>query len=187
MKPLLARQKALVAVAWSFVPATVALFVHGPLPAVAPLYVHRLLHLTGALLFLGNVLVGALWLALADASGSLVSLRFATRTVNIADLAFTAPGGLLALVNGAVLARQWGGLWEAPWLARSLGLFGAVTALWAFALVPWQLWLENTIAALPDDTRALPPRVRRVLVSYFVLGGVTGALAATIGVFMVLR
>ena len=184
---LLPRQRLLKAVAWSFVPATLVLFLSGPLPLLFPVPVHRMLHLAGALLFLGNVLVGAVWLALADASGSVPTLRFATRVINVADLALTAPGALLALLNGAALANAWGGLFGAPWLVRSLALFGAITCLWAFILVPLQLKLENTVATLPDDAPRLPPPLRRALIAYFVLGGLTAALSAAIGAIMVLK
>lgn len=181
------RQKLLLAVALSFLPITAALLLHGPLPLLFSPLVHRLLHLGGALLFLGNVLVSALWLALADASKSLPALRFATRVVNVADLAFTAPGGALALVNGVVLSTNWGGLWALPWLARSLGLFVAITVLWALLLVPLQLHLERAVAALPDGTAELPTSLRRALVGYFVAGGFTAVLAALIGALMVLK
>ena len=181
------RQRVLLGLAWAMVPGTAALAFTGPLPAFAALPLHRLLHLGGAALFLGNVLVGALWLALADASGSWATLRFATRVINAADLAFTAPGAILTVVNGAVLAGTWGGLFAAPWLARSVALFGAITLLWALVLVPLQVRLENALTALPDGAGALPAPLRRTLVVYFVVGGVTGALAATIGVLMVLK
>lgn len=185
--PRLVRQRVLVGVAWSFVPATAWVLLSGPFPAIVGQPGHRLLHLAGVLLFLGNILVGALWLALADASGSIVTLRFATRVVNLADLALTAPGGALALLNGAVLANAWGGLYGAPWLARSLALFAVITLLWAFALVPLQVKLENGLAALPDDAPGLPGPLRRSLISYFVLGGLTALLTAAIGVLMVLK
>lgn len=159
----------------------------GALPSILGLAGHRLLHLGGALLFLGNILVGALWLALADASGSIATLRFATRVINVADLALTAPGGLLALLNGAVLAGTRGGLFGTPWMVRSLALFAAITLLWALALVPLQVKLENAVAALADDAPGLPTALRRTLIVYFVLGGVTAALALTIGALMVLK
>jgi len=187
VKPWLGRQRVLLGVAWAFVPGTAWVLLSGPLPAIVGLPVHRLLHLAGAMLFLGNILVGALWLALADASGSVVTLRFATRVINLADLALTAPGGLLALTNGAVLAGSWGGLYAAPWLVWSLALFVAITLLWAFALVPLQVKLEREVAALPEGAPRLPPRLRRALIAYFVLGGVTAALALTIGALMVLK
>lgn len=181
------RQRVLLGMAWAMVPGTAAIAFTGPLPALTALPVHRLLHLGGAALFLGNVLVGALWLALADASGSRATLRFATRVINVADLAFTAPGAMLTVVNGAVLAGTWGGLFAVPWLTSSVALFGAITLLWAFVLVPLQVRLEHALAALPEGAGPLPGPLRRTLVVYFVVGGVTGALAVTIGVIMVLK
>ena len=147
--------------------------------------VHRLLHILGAVLFLGNVVAGALWLGFADASGSRAALRFATRMINVADLVITGPAALLLFLNGAALVPAWGGLSLQPWLARSVALFTVLTLLWASVLVPLQLHLENRIALLVDGP--FPPTLRRRLIAYFVAGGAAGLLALSILGLMVLR
>jgi hypothetical protein len=47
---------------------TTLLFVGVSLPEVFPRAVHRLLHTTGAIIFLGNIVVSALWFSVAAAS-----------------------------------------------------------------------------------------------------------------------
>jgi hypothetical protein len=47
---------------------TTLLFVGVSLPEVFPRALHRLLHITGAIIFLGNIVVSALWFSVAAAS-----------------------------------------------------------------------------------------------------------------------
>ena len=160
---------------------------HGALAPFLDRPIHRLLHIVGAIFFLGNVAVGALWLGFADASGSRAVLRFATRMVNIADLVFTGPAALLLFVNGAALASAWGGLGAQPWLARSVFLFGVLALLWALVLVPLQIQIENRIEAEGDVPAPLSAPLRKRLIAYFIVGGAAGVLALASLIIMVLR
>src|SRR3712207_590854 len=74
-------------------------------PQFLPYQIHLLLHIVGAILFVGNILVTAVWLVLAEQTRNAATLHFASKVVNWADVFFTAPGILLLLVNGQIMAR----------------------------------------------------------------------------------
>ena len=63
------------------------------------------LHVLGVVLFLGNLIVTAVWKVLADRTRQVDVIAYAQRLVAVTDIAFTAPGAILIAVSGGVLAR----------------------------------------------------------------------------------
>lgn len=96
------------------------------------------LHILGACLFIGNIVVSALWKVAADRSGDYAVIRFATRLVNLTDGVFTGAGATLLLVTGHLLAKQYGGVLAQGWILWSYILFGLSGAIWLAVLVPIQ-------------------------------------------------
>ena len=64
-------------------------------------------HLLGVVLFLGNILVTAMWKLLADRTRAPGVVAYAQRVVTITDFAFTAPGVEHTFANrGDVVVRM---------------------------------------------------------------------------------
>ena len=110
-----------------------------------PLYpyrMHTFLHIAGAVVFLGNIVVTAAWMLMAERSRSLHVIHFSAKAVIRADLLFTLPGVLLILLNGiAMVLARWGG-WDAfeevSWISLALALFTLSGVIWVGILIPVQ-------------------------------------------------
>jgi uncharacterized membrane protein len=123
--------------------------------------VFKALHLFGVILFIGNIIVTALWKSLADRSGDARIIAFAQRLVTVTDFVFTT-GGVVFLVIGAYGMIAVAGLdpMHTTWLLWGQGLLIASGIIWVVALIPTQI-----------------AQVR--LARGFAGGGPTGALLAT--------
>jgi uncharacterized membrane protein len=60
----------------------------------------KVVHLAGVVIFLGNIIVTAMWKVLADRTGDPRIIAYAQRLVTITDWIFTA-GGAALIVLGA--------------------------------------------------------------------------------------
>ncbi len=99
------------------------------IPMFLPYTWHKILHIFGVIMMVGNVTVGPLWVIVAWRSRDAGLLRFAMQTLALADIWFTAPGVQLALINGLAMSSVFGGLRAQPWLAQSYMLLVALTIL----------------------------------------------------------
>ena len=126
---------------------------------------HLLLHILGAVVFVGNIVVSCVWMLLAERTGQTSVLRFASRTVSHADLLFTGPGVILVLGNGLALASSrwggWTGFYVHSWIVVALGLFAASGLVWVGFLLRYQFKLVGLSAAARRvrsraDRRVLP-------------------------------
>jgi uncharacterized membrane protein len=100
----------------------------------------KTLHIIGAVLFLGNLMVTAWWKAAADRTRDARVVAFAQRQVARTDLIFTA-GGAALLFGGGVgnaLAHDMDFL-AMSWTAWSFYLLLASGAIWIGLLVPLQI------------------------------------------------
>ncbi len=97
------------------------------------------LHVLGACLFIGNIMVSGFWKTFADRTRDTATMRFACRLVNLTDLVFTGGGAALLLITGHLLAQNHGGVLAKDWILAGYALFGLSGALWALFLVPIQL------------------------------------------------
>jgi uncharacterized membrane protein len=113
----------------------------------------KMLHVLGAIVFVGNIMVTALWKVMADRSREPRVVAFGQRLVSLADAVFTAPGAVLVLVTCVLMAPTYGGeFWRVPWLAWGLALFGASAVIWAAVLIPIQVNQSRLARAFSDGT-----------------------------------
>jgi uncharacterized membrane protein len=122
------------------------------LPLLLPHAWHKVLHIFGVILFVGNSVAEVVWITSAWRSGDPRLQRFAIRGLVWGDAVLSAGGFALTLVNGAFLAGTWeGGLLGPSWLVASLVLLGVMGAI-AMALMPSVkgMW-ELAERGLPDE------------------------------------
>lgn len=110
------------------------------------------LHILGASLFLGNIIVSAFWKVLADRTRNYSVIRFATRLVNLTDAIFTGVGATLLLVAGHLLAETHGGVLSNDWILWSYVLFGVSGAIWIAVLLPIQFKQAQILRTAPTET-----------------------------------
>ena len=108
---------------------------------VAPL---RALHVIGAVLLLGNVVVTGVWAALLYSARPGVPFRAVARALLWTDLVFTGGGGALLTISGILLAmRLRVDVWQTPWLLKGISALGLATLVWIVWLLPWQFRMER--------------------------------------------
>lgn len=97
-----------------------------------------LAHIAGVVLFLGNVMVGALLLGMTDARGDVHALRAVSTFIGWADAIFTGPGALLLFSSGLALAAPMGGWARTSWTFWATVSLLVSGLLWVLVLVPLQ-------------------------------------------------
>jgi len=98
------------------------------------------LHILGAVIFLGNIIVTGWWKAMADRTGEPKIIAFAQRQVTLTDFIFTGGGVAMVLVTGvanAVIHDM--DYWHIHWLAWGMWLFLASGLIWVAILIPIQV------------------------------------------------
>lgn len=120
------------------------------------------LHILGACLFLGNIIVSGLWKTLADRNGNLLVARFATRLVNITDIVFTGLGAALLLASGHLLSGYYGGVLRNDWMLWSYILFAISGLIWAAILVPIQVKQSRLLRGATQDIPGEYYRLARI-------------------------
>lgn len=141
------------------------------------------LHVLGAVIFLGNILVTALWKVLADRTRHPAIVAYAQRLVTITDLFFTALGVGLIIVTGELMAGRWEG---AAWVGWGRALFVASGVIWLVALVPIQLAQARMARAFADQDR-IPAAYWRLANLWGVFGLIATVLPLLNLYFMVFK
>ena len=144
------------------------------------------LHIFGAVIFLGNIIVTAVWKALADRTGNPAIVAYAQRLVTITDFAFTAVGAALIAITGPVMAEQFGGIGATKWVTWGIGMFVASGLIWVLILIPVQIMqarMARTFATQP----AIPARYRNLSSIWNVAGAVATLLPLANLYFMVFK
>ncbi len=130
----------------------------------------RTLHVTGAVLLLGNVTVTGFWAAFLYAARDTVPFRPVARAIMWADVAFTLAGGALLTISGILLAMRRGYRpLEIPWLLHGIVALAASTLVWIVVLLPDQIRLERADAG--DHAR-----LRRLFLRWSIVGWADTAL-----------
>jgi uncharacterized membrane protein len=120
------------------------------------------LHLLGVVLFLGNIIVTAVWKVLADRTQSPPVVAYAQRLVTVTDVVFTATGVVLIIVSGQVMAGDYGGVFSGPaWLTWGWSLFIASGVIWVAFLIPIEV-MQARLARGFRDAATIPERYWRL-------------------------
>ena len=145
------------------------------------------IHIIAAVIFMGNIITSAFWKVRADKSGNLESMALNSRSLQLADLAFTMPGILGLLVTGIWMVGITG--WQRfqePWLGISFVLLILTGTIWGAGMVP----LQKRMTRLDRDQAAAgqaDPDYRQASRTWSMMGGVATLLPVVILVLMVLR
>lgn len=106
----------------------------------------RALHVLGAVLLLGNVVVTGAWSVLLVRGGAPRAL--VARGIIVTDWLFTLGGAALLITTGvwrAIALRL--PLWDTPFIRHGLLALGVATLLWLAVLVP----LQRQMSRARDD------------------------------------
>jgi uncharacterized membrane protein len=143
------------------------------------------LHELGAILFLGNIVVSALWMSLAKRAGGAEAFRLGVRGIMLTDAVFTTPGALLLFLNGGILAPEFLRP-HALWLFLGMGFFVVTAIIWAAVLLPAQRRLWRALERMPAGG-PVPPECAALYSRWFRFGGVATLLPLAALVMMVLK
>ena len=133
------------------------------------------LHVLGVVLFLGNLIVTAVWKVLADRTRQADVIAYAQRLVAITDIAFTAPGAILIAVSGGILAGDVGGVTGPGWLTAGVILFALSGVIWLTILVPTQV-RQTRLARRFRHEATVPDQYWRLALLWYVFGSIATIL-----------
>jgi uncharacterized membrane protein len=129
------------------------------------------LHILGVVIFLGNIIVTAVWKVLADRTRNPAVIGYAQRLVTVTDIAFTATGAALIAVSGQMMADRFGGVGGENWLTLGFALFIASGVIWVTTLIPIQV-LQSRLARRFVVDGVIPERYWRLATLWYVLGAI---------------
>lgn len=110
-----------------------------------PYLLLKSLHIFGAVIFLGNIIVTGWWKVMADRTRDPNIIAFAQRQVTLTDYVFTAGGAVLVLGTGLGNAVIHGmDYLTIHWMAWGYWLFIISGGIWAAILIPIQVIQART-------------------------------------------
>lgn len=98
---------------------------------VLPYRWHKFLHLAGVVVFLGNVILGPLWVTFAFETKRIETIRFSFNLLQKLDIYITAPSVFMVVVNGLYMGNMFGGVSSMDWLKHSVY---SLILLWLFII-----------------------------------------------------
>lgn len=153
-------------------------------------YFHfRFLHVLGVVLFLGNIVISAMWKLRADRTGNPAVMAYAQRLVVRTDKLFTLPGFLLVLLTGFALVTAAGWGFSGPgigWLHAGITGFVVSGILWGAVLVPVQKKQLRMAEAFADGGE-VPDEYRALTKKWAMFGGIATLLPILVLILMVYK
>jgi uncharacterized membrane protein len=134
-----------------------------------------LVHILGVVIFLGNIIITAVWKTLADRTRDAAVIGYAQRLVTVTDIAFTTTGVALIAISGPVLADDLGGVGGPAWITWGLGLFAASGVIWIGVLIPVQI-LQARLAREFAAAGEIPDRYWKLARIWSVFGTIATLL-----------
>ncbi len=132
----------------------------------------KMLHVFGAMLFVGNVIVTASWKIMADKTRDWKVVAFGQRVVNVTDFLFSSLGVFILLTTGLFMATSFTeDIWAVTWLAWGLKLLLSSIILWIFVLLPVQA-KQALMARDFSESIAIPKtywRLGRIWITFGIL------------------
>jgi uncharacterized membrane protein len=155
---------------------------------MAEFYFHfKFLHLLAAVLFLGNLIVSAMWKLRADRTGIPAVAAFATQLVTRTDKVFTGPAAFIVLMTGGMLPTAGGyGFGGQGWIHAGATAFVLSGLIWAFVLIPIQR-KQSAMAASFGEATELPADYLALTKRWAMWGGIASLLPVIALALMVYR
>jgi len=95
-------------------------------------------HILGVILFLGNIIVSAVWRIRAQKSDDKNVHHFSLKLIQRTDIIFAIPGIILIAVTGHMLAPAFGGIGAHGWIYHSYAMLSISALIWGAGLLPIQ-------------------------------------------------
>lgn len=112
----------------------------------------KFIHILGAVIFVGNIIVTALWKFQADRTKNSQIIAHAQGLVTLTDWVFTLGGVVLVLIGGYGMAGISGiGLSGEGWLVWGQALFVVSAIIWIALLIPLQIAQHKAAQKFMDD------------------------------------
>jgi len=143
------------------------------------------MHVLGAVMFMGNIVVSAAWMSLARRARHPEALRLGVRGLAVTDAVFTLPGALLVLLNGGIIATPYFQA-RVGWVMVSLVLFLVSGVVWGAVLVPAQKRLSALMTSMPPGG-PVPEGADALVSRWFRWGGIATLLPLVSLVLMVVK
>lgn len=145
------------------------------------------LHIIGAILFLGNIIVTGWWKSMANRTNNPIIIAFAQRQVTLTDFVFTVGGSILLLAAGmANIGIHKMSIVDTPWILWGLLAFILSGIIWLAILVPVQIKQAKEAKTFTAETVISEAYWRREMIWY--IAGVTATVLPLITVvLMVLK
>lgn len=147
---------------------------------VYPFEWHLFLHIAGAVVFVGNIIITGAWMYLADRTGDTKIVGFATASLSLADAVFTGPGVVLILLNGLAMAAEryggWGSFHEVSWITAALGIFVLSGVIWAAFLIRAQSAMTRLATMAVSKETELPDEFRVHMKTWYLWGTIATVL-----------
>jgi uncharacterized membrane protein len=132
------------------------------------------IHLLGVTIFLGNIIVTAVWKMLADKTKTPAIVAYAQRLVTITDFVFTAIGATLIVISGRMMSTKFGEIGDILWLSWGWWLFVASGVIWLLILIPIQT--KQARLAKAFSTQETIPENYWVLSKYWAIFGMIATI-----------
>jgi uncharacterized membrane protein len=147
----------------------------------------RFVHLVAAVLFLGNIVVSAMWKLQADRSGNPAIAAFAARLVARTDKLFTGPGAFVVLMTGGMLPTAAGYKFAGQgWIHVGATAFVISGLIWIFVLLPIQR-KQSKMAAEFGAATEVPADYLALTKRWAMFGGIATLLLFVALAMMVYR
>jgi len=112
----------------------------------------KVVHLFGVVVFLGNIIVTALWKVMADRTGEARIIAHAQHLVTLTDWLFTTGGVVLILIGAYGMAGVAGlDLRHTTWLVWGQALLIVSGLIWVALLIPTQIAQARQARAFAQD------------------------------------
>jgi len=147
----------------------------------------KFIHILGAILFLGNIIVTGWWKLMADRTRSPKIIAFAQRQVTLTDYVFTLGGVLIILVSGianAIIHDM--DYLQIKWILWGLGLFTFSGLIWCLILIPVQIKQAKMSRAFAEQ-KTIPEEYWRLCKIWNIAGPIATIIPLIAVYFMVFK
>lgn len=146
----------------------------------------KVIHIIGAVLFLGNIIITGWWKNMADRTKNPQVIAFAQRQVTVTDYLFTAGGSIILFIAGFVNVMTTGLSFSAKWLSHGIALFGLSAIIWVIVLIPTQIKQAN-MAKIFNETGVIPEVYWKLCSRWNFWGAIAVLLPVATVYFMVFK